>query len=205
MEVIHVCRAGLCGPRHRSGIATASMPAGRSIRIRLKASTSRSSDGRRRLPPYQSPTRGPLLQRNRVSLVSARCRGRGHPANSAWPGEGSNPVVTGAAGTPVAAGLPRRGRPRDAANPHQRDQHQVRYRCLWMIKANNAKAERSRNASSGDSRLAQIEQSAVAAARSQRKSPDRLMCSQLRGEVWASQASGGGLSVVRRCAMASAM
>lgn len=41
--------------------------------------------------------------------------------------------------------------------------------------------------------------------RSQRKSPEKPMCSQVRGEVWASKASGTASPPERRCATASAM
>jgi predicted ATPase len=38
---------------------------------------------------------------------------------------------------------------------------------------------------------------AVAAARSHKKSPDRLICSQLSGDVWASHVSGARSSILR--------
>jgi hypothetical protein len=45
----------------------------------------------------------------------------------------------------------------------------------------------------------------VAAARSQRKSPEKPMCSQVSGEVWARSSSDTGWLRARRCATASAM
>src|ERR1700730_13064662 len=75
---------------------------------------------------------------------------------------------------------------------------------------NNATAERTekvagRAATRVWPRLRGRRLSAVAAARSHRKTPEKLMCSQLSGDVWASQASGTDCSVGRRWAMASAM
>lgn len=45
----------------------------------------------------------------------------------------------------------------------------------------------------------------TAAARSQRKSPENPICSQVSGEVWASNSSGTAAPVARRWVMASAM
>src|SRR6202048_4189628 len=75
---------------------------------------------------------------------------------------------------------------------------------------NNATAERTEKVAGHATtrvwpRLRGRRLSAVAAARSHRKSPEKLMCSQLSGDVWASHASGTDCSVARRWAMASAM
>jgi len=75
---------------------------------------------------------------------------------------------------------------------------------------NNATAERTEKVAGHAAtrvwpRLRGRRLSAVAAARSHRKSPEKLMCSQLSGDVWASHASGTDCSVARRWAMASAM
>jgi hypothetical protein len=74
--------------------------------------------------------------------------------------------------------------------------------------ADNAKGERARN---GDHaailsrpRLSGRRCPAVAAARSHRKSPEKPMCSQVSGDVWASRASRMGLPWSRRCCTASA-
>ena len=94
-----------------------------------------AAHGSRCLSSHQPRACRPLFPRNRVSLVAADRRRRGHPANSAWPGNHPNPVVTRAAGASAAAGLPRRHRARDAPHSHRRHHHEVRYRCLWLIKA----------------------------------------------------------------------
>ena len=75
---------------------------------------------------------------------------------------------------------------------------------------NNATAERTEKVAGHAAtrvwpRLRGRRLSAVAAARSHRKSPEKLMCAQLSGDVWASHASGTDCSVARRWAMASAM
>jgi bifunctional non-homologous end joining protein LigD len=75
---------------------------------------------------------------------------------------------------------------------------------------NNATAERTEKVAGHAAtcvwpRLRGRRLSTVAAARSPRKSPEKLMCSQLSGDVWASHASGTDCSVARRWAMASAM
>ena len=75
---------------------------------------------------------------------------------------------------------------------------------------NNATAERTEKVAGHAAtrvwpRLRGRRLSAVAAARSHRKSPEKLMCSQLSGDAWASHASGTDCSVARRWAMASAM
>ena len=75
---------------------------------------------------------------------------------------------------------------------------------------NNATAERTEKVAGHAAprvwpRLRGRRLSAVVAARSHRKSPEKLMCSQLSGDVWASHASGTDCSVARRWAMASAM
>ena len=72
----------------------------------------------------------------------------------------------------------------------------------------NAKGERDRNAVQA-AILPRPELSgrrcpAVAAARSQRKSPEEPMCSQVSGEVWARSSSGTARPRARRCATASA-
>ena len=74
--------------------------------------------------------------------------------------------------------------------------------------ADNAKGERSRNIGYATilpcPNLSGRRRSAVAAARSHRKSPEKPMCSQVSGEVWASSASGTGLPWFCRCCTASA-
>jgi len=75
---------------------------------------------------------------------------------------------------------------------------------------NNATAERTEKVAGHAAprvwpRLRGRRLSAVVAARSHRKSPEKLMCSQLSGDVWASHASGTDCSVARRWVMASAM
>ena len=73
----------------------------------------------------------------------------------------------------------------------------------------NAKGERSGNVGHATilpcPNLSGRRRSAVAAARSHRKSPEKPMCSHVSGDVWASSSSGTGRPWFRRCCTASAM
>jgi hypothetical protein len=72
----------------------------------------------------------------------------------------------------------------------------------------NAKGERVRDIDHAAvlflPRLSGRRRSAVAAARSQRKSPEKPICSQVSGDVWARSTSGTGAPWLRRCWTASA-
>ena len=74
--------------------------------------------------------------------------------------------------------------------------------------ADNAKGERVQNIGHAtilfSPSLSGRRRSAVAAARSHRKSPEKPMCSHVSGDVWASSSSGTGLPWSRRCWKASA-
>src|SRR4051794_7302652 len=74
---------------------------------------------------------------------------------------------------------------------------------------NNATPERVGNTGHAAAlrrlRLSGRRRPAVAAARSHRKSPEKPMCSQVSGEVWARSASGTACPCARKCATASAM
>src|SRR3546814_13227306 len=72
---------------------------------------------------------------------------------------------------------------------------------------NNAKGEQSANAYAArlsGGRLRAL-RPAEAAARSQRKSPEKAICSQPTGDVWASRSSGTATDVDRRCWAAASM
>jgi cation transport ATPase len=73
--------------------------------------------------------------------------------------------------------------------------------------ADNVKGERAGNVDHAtilpSPNLSGRRRSAVAAARSHRKSPEKAMCSHVSGDVWASSSSGTDLPWLCRCCMAS--